>query len=252
MFGLRPKLPILDDARQWVDEGFVRLSNLLGRERMLKAQAILPNDEYFPDHYDTTEPCVRRMFKRVCHYMKVDHETVELHVFPDETEELRKIMPYWSGGGSDCAGVFFDDKGDSPRVVGVKSSQLKDPLALVATLAHELGHVILLGERLVEKDEPDMEPMTDLVTVYLGLGIFTGNSSERFRKFQEERKIGWSMQRLGYLPQPMFGYALAKFAAERGEARPGWKKYLSTNLKADFARSHEWIVREEKSRGASC
>ena len=34
-------------------------------------------------------------------------------------------------------------------VVALRSSQLDGPMALVATLAHELGHVILLGGGLI-------------------------------------------------------------------------------------------------------
>jgi hypothetical protein len=118
---------------------------------------------------------------------------------------------------------------------------LKDPLALVATIAHELGHVILLGGDHLRRDEEDMEPMTDLVTVYLGLGVFTANSSRRFRQFQEDRRQGWSMHRLGYLPEVVYGYALARFAFERGEDQPGWTEHLSTNLKAYFRQSMIWL-----------
>lgn len=90
-------------------------------------------------------------------------------------------------------------------------------MKVVATLAHELGHVILLGGDHLKRDEEDMEPMTDLVTVYLGLGIFTANASRRLEQHQDERKQGWSMSRLGYLPEVVFAYALARFAKERGK-----------------------------------
>jgi hypothetical protein len=49
-------------------------------------------------------------------------------------------------------------------------------MALVATLAHELGHVILLRPGLVKANEADMEPLNDLLTVFLGFGVFNANS----------------------------------------------------------------------------
>lgn len=52
MLGFAPKLPVTDEERLWVDEGFRRLQKMLGSFRMLEAQVILPNDEYFPDPYD--------------------------------------------------------------------------------------------------------------------------------------------------------------------------------------------------------
>jgi hypothetical protein len=127
--------------------------------------------------------------------------------------------------------------------VAIRSSQLKDPLALVATMAHELGHVILLGGGLMNPKPADHEPMTDLLTVYLGLGIFTANSAGRFKQFQEDRRIGWSMQRLGYLPEEVFAYALAKFAQERGDNKVAWERHLSTNVKSYFKRSRAWLLK---------
>ncbi len=114
-------------------------------------------------------------------------------------------------------------------------------MVLVATAAHELGHVILLGGNLMSRDTSDHEPMTDLLTIFLGLGIFTANSAAQFKQFQSDRKIGWSMQRLGYLPEPVFGYALAKFAVERSEKKPAWARHLSANVRADFKNSTRWL-----------
>jgi predicted Zn-dependent protease len=48
---------------------------------------------------------------------------------------------------------------------------MKDPMKLVAVIAHELGHVILLRSELVDREEADMEPLNDLLTVFLGQGI---------------------------------------------------------------------------------
>jgi len=125
----------------------------------------------------------------------------------------------------------------SENVVAIRSSMLLDPISLVATMAHELGHVILLGGNFLTHDTPDQEPMTDLLTGFTGLGIFIANSAARFMQFQDDRRAGWSTQRLGYLPEPVFGYALAKFARERGEHKPPWAKHLSANLRSDFNQS---------------
>ena len=90
-------------------------------------------------------------------------------------------------------------------------------------------------------------PMTDLVTVFLGLGIFTANSARRVKQFQNDRSQGWSMKHLGYLPEVVYAYALARFAQGRGESKPAWTEYLSTNLKAYFRQSAAWLERESRS-----
>src|SRR5262249_6128904 len=135
------------------------------------------------------------------------------------------------------------DRNGSQMLVALRSTQLQDPVSLVATMAHELGHVILLGHGLMSTTTPDHEPMTDLLTVFLGLGIFTANSAARFRQFQDERKAGWSMHRLGYLDEEVFGYALAKFASERQEAKPDWVKDLCTNVRVYYKASRKWLSR---------
>jgi hypothetical protein len=241
MLGFRPKLPVTDEQRLWIDSSFDRLSKLLGRARMLEAKVVLPLAEYFPDPYDGSELAVDVLFQRVCSYMRVDESRIDLEVFPDHVHELSTVVPFWRGDSDGPAGLYMSAANQSQYVIAVKSSKLKDPLGVVATLAHELAHVILLGGNLVDPESPDMEPLTDLTTVFLGLGIFTANASARFEQHQDERTHGWSMQRLGYLSEEMYGYALAKFALERGEDRPEWKKYLSTNVAAYCKQSTKWL-----------
>jgi hypothetical protein len=248
MFGLRPKLPISDEDRQWVDDGFNRLAKMLGHKRMLEAKLVLPDAEHFPDPYDKSDAAAERMFCRICDYMQVDRSRIDLEIFPDETDELKDMLPYWKGSHDGCAGLYVHPDDESHRmVVALRSSQLDDPMALVATLAHELGHVILLGDGLMEHSVKDMEPMTDLITVFLGFGIFNANCAARLTKWQDERKQGWSMKRLGYLPEEIYGYALARFAQERGERQPKWTAHLSTNVRVYFKKSEAWLEDQKKA-----
>jgi len=247
MFGSRPKLPISEDDRLWVENGFARLSRFLGRNRMLQAEVVLPDEAHFPDPYERSIGAPEKMFRRICGYMKVDPRQVDLEVFPDETEELGRMLPYWQGSHSGCAGLYVHPDGENKNmVVALRESQMDDPLALVATMAHELGHVILLGGGLLDPNAKDMEPLTDLLTVFLGFGIFNANCAGRFRQWQDELKQGWSMQHLGYLPQDLYGYALARFAYERNERRPKWLNHLSTNVRSYFRKSIDWLLAEEK------
>jgi hypothetical protein len=240
----RPALPIAEEDRQWVESGFDRLSRLLGRRRMLEAAVILPDAGHFPDPYDKSPAAAERIFARICRYMRLDCDSIELEVFSDLNTELRSLLPYWRGDQGGCAGIYFHPEDESKKmVVALHQSQMEDPLAVVATLAHELGHVILLGGGLLDHNVKDMDPLTDLLTVFLGFGIFNANCSARFRQWQTDQKQGWSMQRLGYLPEEGYGYALARFAHERGERRPQWASHLSTNVRSYFRKSSAWLER---------
>jgi hypothetical protein len=240
MFGLRPRLPVSEEERLWVDGGFDRLSRLLGPGRMINARVVVPTDEFFPDAYDKRDAGLRALFRRVCGYMGVDPAGVDLEVIPDASEVI-EALPAYEYAGEGPAGLHFGATDAERPLIAVKQSTLKDPLAAVAVLAHELGHVILLGGGHLRRDEPDMEPMTDLATVFLGLGVFTANASRRFVQFQDERKQGWRMNRLGYLSEVVYGYALARFAQLRRETQPTWIAHLSTNQKAYFLQSAAWL-----------
>lgn len=244
MFGLGPKLPVTDEERLWVDEGFHRLSRMLGSSRIHNAKVVLPTDEYFPDPFTPTEAGLEALFRRVCTYMGVPRSHVELAIIPDSSE-IVEMLPAYRHKSEGPAGLHFGKHSEEEHpLVAVRQRLLKDPLTVVATLAHELGHVILLGGGHLDPEAEDMEPMTDLVTVYLGLGVFNANASRRFQQFQDDRKQGWSMNRLGYLPEPVFAYALARFARERGEEKPAWTSHLSTNLKVWFRQSADWLKKE--------
>jgi hypothetical protein len=260
MLGFAPKLPVSDDERLWVDEAFGRLEKMLGRARMLDARVVLPDAEHFPDPYDGTPATAGKLFERMCEYLRVDRARAELEIFPDETDELRAILPYWSGGSPGCAGLYIHDTTEAVNrkrgaedmrrmLVALRSTLLKDPVPLVATIAHELGHVILIGGGLLDPAAAaDHESITDLLTVFLGFGIFNANSAARFGQFQDAGRQGWSMSRLGYLPQTVYGYALAKFATRRGEHKPAWARHLTTNVRAYFKSSHAWLARNAARR----
>ena len=258
MLGFAAKLPITDEERQWIDEGFRRLEKMLGHRRLSGAQTILPTPEYFPDPYDETPATVENLFRRVCGYMRVDPSGIDFQIFQDETEDLRNALPYWSGRSTGCAGLYVHEPRDEEVrnlerrscVVAIRSTQLKDPLSLVASIAHELGHVILIGGGLIAPKTPDHEPLTDLLTVCLGLGIFTANSSARFRQFQDDSRHGWSMQRLGYLPQQAYGYALASFAIARSEDKHQWVNHLSPNIRSYFKQSYNFLKKNRSQKKA--
>ena len=127
-------------------------------------------------------------------------------------------------------------------VVGIRDDLAARPVALVATIAHELGHVLLLGDRRISSGREDHEPLTDLLTVYFGLGIFTANAAFEFRRVARGQHTYDQASRLGYLTEPMFGYALARYAWLRGERDPAWARFLDANPRAFFKRGLRYLA----------
>jgi hypothetical protein len=87
-----------------------------------------------------------------------------------------------------------------------------------------------------------MEPLNDRLTLLLGFGAFAANSAFRFEQHSDGRPQGWSARRHGYLSEEQLGYALARFAYERGETKPAWKSVLSTNIASYCKRSAAWLA----------
>lgn len=240
MFGLgSPKLPISSEYQVWVDDSFRRLASLLGARRLLDATVFLPTAEHFPDPYDRSEASLRSMFDRIAKRMEVDPSGIELTIFAREYNLTRTLVPFFRGSDSGASGLYLDDV--DRLHISVDEGLLKDPVAVIAVLAHEIGHVILLRPGLVARDDPDMERLTDLVTVFLGFGVFSANSAFYFEQHNHYDSQGWSTRRLGYLPEEVYGYSLARFAYERGEGKPRWVSFLCTNVAAYMKRSLSWL-----------
>jgi len=239
MFGWirsKPQCPIDAAKREWLDERWNWLEDEFGIERLRETRVILPRPEFFPDPYAGTEQDVRLMLERVCDYMDLDSSTIELSFY----QERRPILEEgWRDG---TAGLYHRD-GDRFRI-WVEWSNLRDPLGLVGTLAHELGHVHLLGHGRISEESEDHEPLTDLLTVFLGLGVFTANSVIHESHWKTGQLSGWSVGRRGYLGMPEYGYAFAKFAQARGEDGSGWSRELRLDVRSAFRQALRFLSQD--------
>lgn len=234
------KCSVNEEDQIWIEETFVWLAEEIGEEIVLTYPVILPTEEYFPDVFLGREEDVPQMVARVCEYMEVEPDLVKLRFY----EELRKlpcqtVAPYSNEQGG-TAGYFAT--GRRKFEIGIEKSQLNNPTILIGTIAHELGHVILIGEnRVSPDDDPDHEYLTDLLTVFYGLGIFTANSAMVFQQWTNTFSQGWQTQSTGYLTEEMYGYALAVYAWLRDERKPAWTQYLTTNVKSYLRSSLKFI-----------
>ena len=108
---------------------------------------------------------------------------------------------------------------------------MDDPDWLVSVLAHELGHELLIGSGRVEPSRPDLECLTDLLTVFYGFGIFAANASIALPAHVSGR--GKAPVARGYLRQEALALALAHYCVLRGERRhPAWKADLDFLVRA--------------------
>ena len=229
----RPSCPASPAEKELVEDGFQSLQGKLGLARLREATVVEPTSAFFPDRYDASCDAAAQMFARVCGYMRVEPQSVRLSFWQREREKPQVHAPgtmstlHQTKGAS---GLYAHVDGFDH--ISLNVAELNDPEALVATMAHELAHVLLLGRSAISHDEPHMEALTDLTTIYLGLGIFTSNTLLRRRGWIRGNVEGWEVSRKGYISPEMAGWALSLFAWARGEKNPKWSDHLATDGKS--------------------
>ncbi len=241
-----PKCPVEAADKVWIEESMLWLIEEFGSDTLRSVMVVLPTDEFFPETFSEDEDDVHALVNRVCGYMGVNPDRVELEFFTDHNSGLQRSLPSYESSHGGVAGHYLKRRGRF--VVSLESSQVSDPVCLVATVAHELGHVRLLGEGRVHTGYEDHEPLTDLLTVFFGLGVFTGNSVFSFRQWTDAYSQGWQTERRGYMTAEMVGYALALFAWVRGESNPAWSKHLNGNVGAYFKSGHKYLEKTKDTQ----
>lgn len=228
VFRRRLQLPVTPEQQSWLEDSFALLTALFGAEKVKNAPLVLPSEVFFPRKWVPTEEWASFAFERVCEIMNVDIERVELVFELDSWHETRRLGTYL-GRTSGAAGTYrhlVTEEGPSRAAISIKSSLFSEPETMIAVMAHELCHVLLLGDNKIRRDMERMEPLTDLMTVFCGFGVFSANSAH-VRKVDSS---GWMESAHGYLTQREFGYALALFAWTRGEVDADWRKELTKNV----------------------
>ena len=238
MFGwFRPTIAIEPEIKSWVEARTGWLVEQFGRDRLRDGPTILPTKEYFPERFDGSDDAARAIFDRTCRYMDLDPTRIDLRIHDGAgrarfNPSLARIEPNWAG--------LYDSQKDTP-IVWVAASQLNDPESLVATFAHELAHAHLIGGGRVSGEERDMEPLTDLATVFFGLGIFPANCALRDESYHVGVWETWRIATQGYLPVSVWSYALAVYAWLRHETNPAWTRFLRSSVRSPCRRAIAYL-----------
>lgn len=219
------------ERRAQIESAFVWLAEQFSWQPVLKP-TVVPTAEFFPRSWQATQDELDDLLERLCRLMLLDPRRITVDVYSDDEDPIPSLAPVGERGARGPAGLYFNQEVEDGFLIAVAISQLDDPPSLVATLAHELGHVHLLGHKRLSADDAMHEEMTDLLTIFFGLGVFTANTAFQFSQWQQGGWQGWSARRLGYLDEPSLGYSLACYARLRSETKPTWAKHLTPGIKA--------------------
>ncbi len=238
--------PIGTDERRWIDRGlkwFSREFDEVPRASVRPASVLLPGG------WTGSSGEITELLARICRVMGIDRTRIELdlHPFDRPTRSRRHAVAYYS-----CR--------NGREVVEVDLAQVGDPARIAAILAHELAHARLIGERRTlpafAAGTGQSERLTDLLTVYLGMGILTANAALEFARADRT----WTAEplgslndqmlngahthdhsNLGYLNQREFAYALARCCRLRDTETPDWLPALRPGVRAAMRQSLRFL-----------
>ena len=231
----KPTCPVDAETKAWIERRLDWLTQEFGIRRLVSHETMLPTPDFLPVNYDCTEDGIAELMRIVADHMDVDHSSLDLNFYEDNAIGLDGAVSPAS------AGLYFEK--DGRHQVWLEVNCLDDPGGVVATLAHEIGHVSLLGQKRIEPDADDHEELTDLLVVFCGLGIFSANASLQETNMHGTGYSAWSVGKRGYLSMHAIGYALTLYTLARGEDRPQWRRYLRPDAKAYVSRGIRYVTK---------
>ncbi len=239
----KPKPTVTAEDQNWIDEAFVWFEQQYSREYLKTVKIIEPTKEYFNYNFNGSKKDAEFVVDKVCEYMQIKDSNIELYFFSDvpmqfdnegialtQSEEGHSLKNEYSLGK-------YSEKGNNSFEIGIELSLLKNPISLIATIAHELSHLILLGEGRIDQND---EELTDLNCIALGFGIFISNSIFNFQQWHGISHQGWSANRHGYIPEQVAAYAMALFQNYQQNDHD-WDVYLNKSVKKMYLKNIKYF-----------
>lgn len=229
MFGwFKPVCPIDLTNKVWVEEKLIWLCEKFGTRRILEARRILPTREFFPEPYRGTPEDLAPLFDRVCTFMGANPSRFQLELFDEEH----------SPG---ILGLYERGTKESPKI-WLQRSLLRDQESVIATLAHEVAHDLLLGAGLLTGEEDDHEQLTDLLPVALGMGTFHANTAVKDKTEYIGNMSIWNIRKSGYLTAAVCGYAMGVIEWLRHSPKPS-VEYLGLDAAGAMQSGHRYLTK---------
>lgn len=201
---------------------------------------VLPTGQFFPPTDKKGHERAEHIFACVKRLSRMPEWPCRLAAQPESPELLVgtyvALKPITHAPG----GTFgFDGE---EVMITYDPATISDPGKLIAILSHELAHYLLASLRQeIPGGEELHEPATDLLTVYLGFGVFGAAASFHF----EADSAGWRWSRGGYLSQRAWLFALGMFLELRGEDAELAKPYLKPHLYSELQTAIRYLHRQE-------
>lgn len=226
---------VTNPDKEWVEKCIYWFIEVFGFDHLERSPFLLPTLETFP-YNNLTEPTqFEALFQQICTIWKVNPNEITVKIFDDikSKQWTTWVLPE---SFNDAAGFFMqiEPLKEKKYEVQIAKSNYDNPQLLINILAHEIGHVKLIGGGYMNSTDADLEPFTDLATIFFGFGLILANSSLT----QHER---W-LRRTGYLPHQVIAYANAILCYITEQDANSYVQYLNLNTRAYFLNDYTYLV----------
>ena len=244
----KPKRPVDEDEWEWLLAGFKWLERQypeLAESRRLA----LPTRDFFPPISARGVQLGEQLMAQVKAIGGIgDWPVTLIPVKPPPRGAVNNVAALQHGKGA--AGTFRlvqTDKEGPIAEIRYSVDQLENPAGLVATFAHEISHYLLHMYRTPFLGGDDVEELfTDLTAVWLGFGIFLGNSARYGHHIDEGAGRGWFVSGWrGYLSERMLMTALALSEMSAGRYPDAASPYLKSYLTSDVRMAQKYAARRD-------
>lgn len=235
--------PLDYSLRKYFENNILCLIDFFPEPTLDNRKVFLPSEDDIPINWNKSKTNVTEAMKIVSEAMQINPDEIEMDFYTEGMTELNTgTTPIFLENAAEeerTAGLYFDKNENGKYEISINEINLGNPEALIATLAHELCHIKLLGEKKMEEND---EYMTDLATVFFGFGVFTSNASFQFSQEYDR----WAYSTAGYLNHNEWAYSLALFAFLRYEENPAWSEFLNPTIKKEFHRCLQYMLENEE------
>ena len=177
--------------------------------------------------------------------MQIDSSNILLDFYNErgQVDFGEGLMSNFEENTEHTAGKYIQYDNNEVDIL-IEESQLKNPVSLIATIAHELAHYKLLFEK---REDENNEFLTDILTIIYGLGVFGANTSViKMHSWQNGGGSTWKIQgAAGYLHFRVWGYALAYYSFLIEDFETDWSEYLEKDVLDAFNKGVEYLKAKE-------
>jgi hypothetical protein len=242
MFFKKKKLSVTPEDKAWIEEAFCWFEAQYSREYLKEVPILAPIKRLFPVNYTGTLENAHELVAQVAHYMYIDDADIKVSFFNSQGVDLGSGLTTTSTLAIEKfvqgAAGYFQHIGHREFEISLDTALLGNSTNLIAVIAHELSHLVLLGDGRLEEND---EFLTDLNCIAMGFGVFTCNSIFTFERISNQQWEGWRAQRSGYIPEEVATYALALMAHYQGKEDISWSQYLKPSPLKMFERNMEYL-----------